>query len=83
MVDEPIAVGEQLLRTMYRRPKFLEVLLEIRRQMALEADYDVDLFTEMARSGGRPPARSNSRRESPTLPREKSVVSELSRSKDT
>lgn len=37
---------------MYRRPKFLEVLLEIRREMALEADYDVDLFAEMTRSGG-------------------------------
>lgn len=36
---------------MYRRPKFLEVLLEIRREMALEADYDVDLFAELARSG--------------------------------
>ena len=36
---------------MYRRPKFLEILLEIRREMALEADYDVDLFAEMARSG--------------------------------
>lgn len=39
---------------MYRRPKFLEKLLEIRREMALEADYDVDLFTELARSGVRP-----------------------------
>lgn len=38
---------------MYRRPKFLEVLLEIRREMALEADYDVDLFIELARSGKR------------------------------
>jgi hypothetical protein len=38
---------------MYRRPKFLEVLLEIRREMALEADYDVDLFAEIARSGNR------------------------------
>jgi hypothetical protein len=38
---------------MYRRPKFLEILLEIRREMALEADYDVDLFTELARSGKR------------------------------
>lgn len=38
---------------MYRRPKFLEVLLEIRREMALEADYDVDLFAETARSGKR------------------------------
>ena len=36
---------------MYRRPKFLEVLLEIRREMSREADYDVDLFAEMIRSG--------------------------------
>jgi hypothetical protein len=36
---------------MYRRPKFLEVLLEIRQEMARLADYDVDLFVEMARSG--------------------------------
>ena len=36
---------------MYRRPKFLEVLLEIRQKMSREADYDVDLFTEMVRSG--------------------------------
>ena len=35
---------------MYRRPKFLEVLLEIRQEMAREADYDVDLFAEMVRS---------------------------------
>ena len=46
--------GEQLFtETMYRRPKFLEILLEIRREMALEADYDVDLFAEIARSGSR------------------------------
>lgn len=38
---------------MYRRPKFLEILLETRRAMALEADYDVDLFAEIARSGNR------------------------------
>ena len=36
---------------MYRRPKFLEALLEIRREMALEADYDVDLLVENARKG--------------------------------
>jgi hypothetical protein len=36
---------------MYRRPKFLELLLEIRQEMAHEADYDVDLFVEMARHG--------------------------------
>ena len=39
---------------MYRRPKFLEVLLGIREQMSREADYDVDLFAEMVRSGVRP-----------------------------
>ena len=39
---------------MYRRPKFLEVLLEIRRQMSRGADYDVDLFAEMIRSGSFP-----------------------------
>jgi hypothetical protein len=36
---------------MYRRPKFLEVLLEIRQEMSREADYDVDLFAEMVRGG--------------------------------
>jgi hypothetical protein len=39
---------------MYRRPKFLEVLLKIREEMAREADYDVDFFVEMVRSGMRP-----------------------------
>jgi hypothetical protein len=48
---------------MYRRPKFLEVLLEIRQRMALEADYDVDLFAEIARTGNRS-ARSTRRRAS-------------------
>ncbi len=36
---------------MYRRPKFLEILLDIREEMAREADYDIDLFAEMVRSG--------------------------------
>lgn len=36
---------------MYRRSKFLEILLDLRQQMAREADYDVDLFAEMIRSG--------------------------------
>jgi len=36
---------------MYRRPKFLETLIAIREQMAKEADYDVDLFAEVVRSG--------------------------------
>jgi len=36
---------------MYRRPKFLEILLEIRQKMSREADYDVDLFAEMVLTG--------------------------------
>ena len=39
---------------MYRRPKFLEVLHAIREEMSREVDYDVDLFSEMVRSGVRP-----------------------------
>ena len=39
---------------MYRKPKFLEVLHAIREEMSRDADYDVDLFTEMVRSGSRP-----------------------------
>ena len=39
---------------MYRRPKFLTVLHEIRESMSREADYDVDLFAEMVRAGVRP-----------------------------
>ena len=39
---------------MYRRPRFLEVLHAIREEMSREADYDVDLFAEMIRSGSRP-----------------------------
>jgi hypothetical protein len=36
---------------MYRRPKFLEILLDIREEMAREADYDADLFAEIVRHG--------------------------------
>lgn len=36
---------------MYRRPKFLEKLLDVRRVMSLEADYDVIAFAQMARTG--------------------------------
>ena len=39
---------------MYRRPRFLEVLHAIREEMSREVDYDVDLFSEMVRSGLRP-----------------------------
>jgi hypothetical protein len=40
--------------SMYRRPKFLEVLHAIREEMSREVDYDVDLFAEMVRSGAKP-----------------------------
>lgn len=39
---------------MYRKPRFLEMLHAIREEMSREADYDVDLFAEMVRSGTRP-----------------------------
>jgi hypothetical protein len=39
---------------MYRRPKFLNELIRIREIMSREADYDVDLFAEMVRSGEQP-----------------------------
>jgi hypothetical protein len=38
----------------YRRPKFLTELHKIRETMSREADYDVDLFAEMVRSGAQP-----------------------------
>lgn len=44
---------------MYRRPKFLEILLEIRRDMAHEVDYDTDLFAEVIRSGRHTDAHKN------------------------
>ena len=46
---------------MYRRPRFLEELHAIREEMSREADYDVELFAEMTRTGTRPahgPARN-------------------------
>lgn len=39
---------------MYPRSKFQEVLLAIRQEMAREADFDVDLFTEIVRTGAGP-----------------------------
>ena len=68
---------------MYRRPKFLEILLEIRRDMAHEADYDVDLFAEIARSGKRPadikPRPSSSDDAKPAIENEKEPKSPRSR----
>jgi hypothetical protein len=52
---------------MYRRAKFLEILIEIRQEMAHEADYDVDLFAELARRGGSD--RTVGRRKKLTNPR--------------
>lgn len=49
------------MKLMYRKPKFLEELHAIREEMSREADYDVELFAEMVRSGARPrlgPARN-------------------------
>lgn len=61
-----MADSEQLFigKPMYRRPKFLEILLDIRREMAHEADYDVELFAEFARSGSRP---SKTKRQVPDI----------------
>ncbi len=39
---------------MYRKPRFLEVLHAIREEMSREADYDVELFAEIARTGELP-----------------------------
>jgi len=58
---------------MYRRPKFLEVLLEIRQEMSREADYDVDLFAEMIRSGK---FKDNSRAETRELRIETAAANE-------
>ena len=40
---------------MYRRTRFLEILIAIREEMAREADFDVDLFVENVRTGHRSP----------------------------
>ena len=39
---------------MYPKPRFLEELHAIREEMSREADYDVELFAEMVRSGATP-----------------------------
>ena len=61
---------------MYRKPRFLEVLHAIREEMSREADYDVDLFTEMVRSGSRPAygAERNIRGFKSRAPREQKEV---------
>jgi hypothetical protein len=47
-------------KSIYRRAKFVEILHEIRQEMAHEADYDVDLFAELARTGN--PAVTSAKR---------------------
>lgn len=37
---------------MYRKTKFLTILHAIREEMSREADYDVELFAELARNEG-------------------------------
>ena len=61
---------------LYRRSEFLEVLLAIRGEMAREADYDVDLFVEMARSGRRP-SQDSEVDEKPPRPTARRRVGEL------
>ena len=63
---------------MYRKPRFLEVLHAIREEMSREADYDVDLFTEMIRSNSRPTqsAERNIRGFKSRAPREEKLVKE-------
>lgn len=39
---------------MYPKPRFLEMLHAIREEMSREADYDVELFAEMIRTGAPP-----------------------------
>lgn len=41
---------------MYRRPKFLETLINIRLEMAEEAGQDIEIFVESVRTGK--PAKS-------------------------
>lgn len=64
---------------MYRKPRFLEILHTIREEMSREADYDVDLFTEMVRSGARPTrgAERNVRGFKSRAPREAELVEDV------
>ena len=59
---------------MYPRSKFQEVLLEIRQEMAREADFDVDLFAEIVRTGAGPQdARIHSMTEQPSADRRRTA----------
>ena len=59
---------------MYRRPKFLEILISVREEMARDADFDVDLFVEMARNGkGFERSERNSMADRETIANDRSV----------
>lgn len=63
---------------MYRRPKFLEILLEIREEMSREADYDVDLFAEIVRSDANPkPKKSYNLSKTDSLPPKTEIITEF------
>lgn len=63
---------------MYRRPKFLEILLEIREEMSREADYDVDLFAELVRSDTLPKQRKRyNLSKTDRLPQKTEIVTEF------
>ena len=63
---------------MYRRPKFLEILLEIREEMSREADYDVDLFAEIVRSDAHPKNnKSYDLTKSEDLPAKTEIITEF------
>jgi hypothetical protein len=47
---------------MYRRPKFLEVLHQIREEMSRECDYDMDLFVQLLRHEQKPNRNSKHQR---------------------
>jgi hypothetical protein len=64
---------------MYPRSKFQEVLLEIRQEMAREADFDVDLFAEIVRTGSGPTdARIHSLADQPSTDRPRSASAKRS-----
>ena len=58
---------------MYRRSKSLGTILEIRQEMARQADHDVDLFVEFVRSGKFSKAPGSKKRTSPKLRKEKAT----------
>lgn len=52
---------------MYRKPRFLELLQEIREEMSRECDYDMDLFAQRLNNGAPKPQKAESGRRSPSV----------------